>query len=50
LAFSNWTAPLFDLLCGWAGWTPEASDADKNAWLDRGGVIISETPRARIGR
>ena len=50
-AFSNWIAPIIDLVWGWTGWfVPEASDAEKKAWHDRGEVIISETPRARIGR
>ena len=52
-AFANWIAPLFDLLWAWTGYfIPEATEAEKAAWLDRNeeivrqGETISETDLA----
>ena len=48
-AFSNWIAPLFDLLWGWTGWfIPEASDAEKKSWHDRGEAVVPARSRAAI--
>jgi NhaC family Na+:H+ antiporter len=45
-AFSNWIAPLFDLLWGWTGYfIPLATDAEVKTWEDRDEAIIRDGRR-----
>lgn len=40
-AFSNWIAPLFDLLWAWTGYfIPEATDGEMQMWADRNEEIV----------
>lgn len=42
-AFSNWIAPLFDLLWGWTGYfIPEATEREVTTWADRGEAIVRD--------
>lgn len=45
-AFSNWIAPLFDLLWAWTGYfIPQATDAEVKTWANRDEAIIRDGRR-----